>query len=438
MEGLKRLLSQGSLGLFLDPGLGKTSLVLAAIKILKAKGLISRTLIIAPIRPMYKVWPDEIAKWADFNHLTYAILHDNIKEHNIDSDADIHIINPEGLKWFLSHPKKVKYDLLVIDESTKFKSYASQRFKMLKGFLPQFTRRWILTGTPSPNGLMDLFPQVYILDLGRALGRFITHFRRDFFDQTTWNIYEYTPKPGAFERIMEKMSPLVYQLSAEDHLAMPALVYKTLTVELPEKAMLFYRRLEDHFLATWGSVEFTAGSEAVLSGKLHQIANGAIYHDQSKEFSIIHDEKLDALESYLEELSGKPTLVIYEYNHDLVRIQSRFGNKIPNLGSGVSREKIEKMVDDFNEGRIPILLGHPAAMGHGLNLQGACHHMIWFSVPWDLEYYDQTIARIYRQGQKSDTVFIYHIVSDKTKDDDIVEVLAVKDKSQQTLLRALR
>lgn len=438
VAGIKMLLEQGAVALFLDPGLGKTSLVLAAVKILKAHTLINKVLIVAPLRPMYKVWPDEVVKWSDFNHLVVSILHGPNKQWNLESEADLYIINPEGLKWLFNQPTHLlqKFDLLVIDESTKFKNYASQRFKMLKAYLPLFKRRWILTGTPSPNGLEGLFSQMYILDLGRALTRFITHFRREYFQQVGWNQYDIAPKPGAFEQIVERISPLVYQLSAEDHLAMPALVFKTIPIKLPPEAMKFYQDFDEHMTATWGAYEFVAGTPAVLSGKLHQIANGAIYIMESKEWVTIHDEKLDALEDYIEELSGKPTLVIYEYNHDLQRIRNRLGD-LPNLGSGISIKAMESLVDQFNAGTIPVLLGHPGSMGHGLNLQSACHHVIWFSVPWDLDFYDQTIARVYRQGQKADSVFVYHIVALQTKDESILATLDVKDAEQQKLKKAL-
>jgi len=441
VEGIKMLLEQGAVALFLDPGLGKTSLVLAALKILKARTLINKVLIVAPLRPMYKVWPDEVAKWADFNHFVISILHGPNKQWNLEADADLYIINPEGLKWLLNNPKFQGFDVLVIDESTKFKSHASQRFKLLKNSLSLFKRRWILTGTPSPNGLEGLFSQIYILDLGRALTRFITHFRREYFQQTGWSEYDISPKPGAFEQIVERISPLVYQLSAEDHLKMPKLVFKNLMVSLPQDAMKFYKAMDRHGVVVLPSqAEIIAGTEAVKSGRLHQMANGALYissEQTTKEFEVVHNEKLDALESYIEELSGKPTLVIYEFNHDLERIRQRLGAETPNLGSGISIRSMENLVDKFNSGNIPVLLGHPASMGHGLNLQQSCHHIIWFSVPWDLDFYDQTIARVYRQGQQSDTVFVYHIVAAGTKDEEILAVLDEKDAEQQRLKRAL-
>lgn len=222
---------------------------------------------------------------------------------------------------------------------------------------------------------------------------------------------------------------------------MPKLVYKNLEVKLPPEAMKLYKAMEKHGVVVLPSqTEIIAGTEAVKSGRLHQMANGALYissEQTAKEFEVIHDEKLDALESYIEELSGKPTLVIYEFNHDLHRIRQRLG-EVPNLGAGISIKAMETLVDQFNMGNIPVLLGHPGSMGHGLNLQQSCHHIIWFSVPWDLDFYDQTIARVYRQGQQSDTVFVYHIVASGTKDEEILAVLDIKDAEQQKLKGALK
>lgn len=219
---------------------------------------------------------------------------------------------------------------------------------------------------------------------------------------------------------------------------MPKLVFKNLLVTLPPAALKMYTNFEDTSVLTLPSgTEVVAGTPAVLSGRLHQLANGAIYTTSgSREYEVIHDEKLDALESYIEELSGKPTLVMYEFNHDLERIRGRLG-QLPNLGAGISIKDMETLVDKFNGGSIPVMLGHPASMGHGLNLQQSCHHIIWFSVPWDLDFYDQALGRIYRQGQRSDTVFVYHIIARETKDEDIMPAIDVKDKEQQKLLKAL-
>lgn len=441
--GIKLLLSQGSVGLFLDPGLGKTSICLAAFKILLTKKFASKMLIVAPLRPVYKVWPDEIKKWADFAHLKFAILHGKNKEKALLSDADIYIINPEGLSWLFGPGKaRPPFDVLCIDESSKFKNSQTQRFKLIKPYLLSFARRWILTGTPVPNGLTDLFGQIFILDLGAALGRYITHYRREYFDQTGFGGYDYKPKPDAFPRVVEKIKPLILQLSAEDHLKMPALVLSEIRIDLPPEAFALYKKVEDGFFAEMGDSKVVAANAAVAGGKCRQIANGAVYVNavegapERKLWSAIHDAKLDALEDLLEELGGKPTLVLYEFNHDRERIVSRFpGAEI--IGSGTTPKQLDSIIDRFNAGLIPLLLGHPASMGHGLNLQGTCHHVVWFGITWNLEYYDQAIARVYRQGQKADTVFVYHIVAARTLDEKVLRALTAKDRSQQTLLTAL-
>lgn len=436
VRAIKLLLSQAAGGLFLDPGLGKTSTVLATFKVLKQKGLASKLLIIAPLRPCYKVWPDEIKKWADFSDLHYSILHGSRKEMNLQENVDIYIINPEGLLW-LFQPKtsRPNFDALCIDESSKFKDSTTKRFKLLKPLLANFKRRWILTGTPVPNGLEDLFGQIYILDSGRSLGRYITHFRNNYFQRSGYNLYDWRPRAGAFQEVVEKISPLILQLSAEDYLQMPELIYQTVPVTLPPQARRIYEDVEEQFFTQMESGNLVAANAAVAGVKCRQIANGAVY-DADKTIIPIHEEKLDALESLLGELGGAPTLVLYEFDHDRTRILSRLG-PTPVLGAGVSGGKLDSLIDDFNAGRIPVLLGHPASMGHGLNLQGSCHHIIWYGITWNLEFYDQAIARIYRQGQRADRVFVYHLVASDTLDEKVLRVLATKDRDQQSLLRAL-
>jgi SNF2 family DNA or RNA helicase len=384
---------------------------------------------------MYKVWPDEINKWSDFSGLTYAILHGDVKEHNLGCTADIYLINPEGLLWLLNRPNIPQFDCLIIDESTKFKDTTTKRFRLLKKILPTIARRWILTGTPVPNGISDLFGQIYILDSGRALGRYITHFRLEYFVRSGYNLYEWKPRGGSFEEIVGKISPLILQLSADDYLAMPDLQHISITCDLPREAMERYRSVEDDFLSIADAGNIVASNAAVAGIKCRQIANGAVY-DADKNVIPIHETKLDALESLLEELSGAPALVLYEFQHDVDRIINRIG-KHPVFSSGLSGNKLDDIITKFNGGGTSVLLGHPASMAHGLNLQACCHHVIWFGIPWNLEHYDQAIARVYRQGQQSKTVFVYHIVARGTLDEKVLRVLRGKDRTQQTLLEAL-
>ena len=431
------LLGQAGVGLFLDPGLGKTSIVLAAIKILLEQKLIKKVLIVAPLRVIYSVWPGEINKWVEFRDLDYTILHGPEKHLRQYVDAQIYLINPEGLLWLYDKNNQARpdFDVLVLDESSKFKDSTTRRFKLLRPSLPSFSRRWILTGTPAPNGLMDLFGQVYVLDLGRSLGRYVTHYRDRFFQRAGYNLYDWRPRYGAFEEVVELISPLILQLSAEDYLQMPELVYMNRYVTLPETVMKMYREVEDQFITDLGEGKLVAANAAVAGGKCRQIANGAVYDDK-REWHALHDEKLDELEDLIEELAGKPTLVLYEFDHDRQRILSRFGD-IPCLGSATSSARTSEIIAEFNSGKIRCLLGHPGSMGHGLNLQGACHHIIWFGITWNLEFYDQAIARVYRQGQEADTVFVYHLVAKDTTDERVLSVLESKDKTQQTLLKAL-
>jgi len=445
-RAIRLLLSQAAGGLFLDPGLGKTSTVLATFKILLSKSYVKKMLIIAPLRPALKVWPDEIKKWVEFQELTYTILHGDMKEANLNKDVNIYIINPEGLLWLFDPARKYRlpdFDILCIDESSKFKDSTTKRFKLLKPLLTTFKRRWILTGTPAPNGLEDLFGQIYILDLGRSLGRYITHFRNNFFARSGYNMYEWKPRSGAFEEVVEKISPLLLQLNAEDYLEMPELVYRNIPISLPEKTMQQYRDVEELFITALEENKLVAANAAVAGVKCRQIANGAVYKNDEEwekqdglEYVVFHDEKLDALENFLAELNGAPCLILYEFDHDRARILERLGD-VPVLGSSLSEKKLNSVIDGFNSGSIPIILGHPASMGHGLNLQGSCHHVIWFGITWNLEYYDQAIARVYRQGQKSDHVFVYHIVASGTLDEKVLRVLTSKDKTQQGLLSAL-
>lgn len=450
-KAVKLMLQQSAAALLLDPGMGKTTSTLAAFKILQEKGYVKRMLVIAPLRPAYNVWPDEMDKWENFCDLTCSILHGKDKDWEADNpdDVDIYIINPEGLKWLLngrrekkrlkvdlSKIKKMGVDMLVIDESTKFKHSNTDRFKYLKKILNVFQRRYILTGTVSPNGLMDLFGQYYILDGGNALGSYITHYRSMYFNQPDpYNEHLYVPMPDALERITERISPLSLQLSAEDYLDMPDLHYVNIEVELPKNARSIYNEIENEFVSLLtDDTVLVAGNAAIAGTKCRQIANGAVY-TSTDVWEPVHTAKLDALEDLVDELSGSPLLVLYEYRHDLERILERFPGT-PFLGSGVSASRSNLAIKAFNKGELPLLLGHPASMGHGLNLQSSCNHLCWFGITWNFEYYDQAIARIYRQGQDK-IVFAYHIVARDTLDEKVQRVLARKERTQEALFDAL-
>jgi len=434
MRAMRLMLSQGAVGLFLDPGLGKTSICLGALSILRRDGLFKKALIIAPLGPMYSTWPAEVYKWDEFNEFTYSIVHGAEKVSRLREDVELYFVNPEGLKWLLAQPNLPDWDTLIVDESTKFKDSSRQRFKALKKILPKFRRRWILTGTPVPNGLLDLFGQIYILDRGRALGQYVTHFRSEFFMKPGWSQWGWVPQLGAFEKAVDRISPLVLQLSAEDYLIMPELMFIDIPVRLPPEVMKVYNQVEGDFLAAVGDGAIVAANAAAAGTKCRQIANGAVYTGEGDDRTVthMHDAKLDALEDLLEELNGHPVLLLYEFRHDRDRLLARFPH-ITDLKSGDTASTVER----FNRGDIRVLSGHPASMGHGYNLQGACHHVIWFGITWNLEYYDQAIARVYRQGQSHGIVYCYHLKALETKDEDVLEVLTKKDRTQQDLLHAL-
>ena len=439
LRAIKLLLSQGSGGLLLDPGLGKTAVCLAAYKVLKNKGLVPRgMLVVAPLRPCYNVWPKEIEKWLEFNDLTYAVVHGSDKAEMLALDVDIHVINPEGLAWLfqVGTNKRQDWTILCVDESTKFKNSTTKRFKLMRHQFPKFDRRWILTGTPMPQGLEDLFGQAFILDLGRALGRYITHYRVKYFYSNAWEPYKWFAKDGSFRKIIERIDPLVLRLAAEDYLDMPPVIQEAIYVDLPEEAREKYKDIEDDFITQLEEGTIIAANAAVAGGKCRQICNGALYINREHDWVTIHDEKIGALEDLVESLGGAPMLVMYEFNHDKERLLGRLGSAIPVLGGGTSARKSNEYISEFNEGKHPVMICHPASMAHGLNLQEACHHICWFGITWNLEHYDQSIARIYRQGQEF-PVFVYHILASDTLDDRVVEVLQQKDHNQKALFKNL-
>ena len=436
-EAVKFLLSNCSAGIFLDPGMGKTSTTLTAIDVMKRKGAIGAVLIIAPIRPMYKVWPDEIKKWGHTQHLKYTILHGPDKDARLNEVADIYLLNPEGLKWFINAKgmEKIKPDVLVVDESTKFKDYSTARFKLLKPYLPKFKRRIALTGEPAPNGYMDLFGQCYIMDCGNALGRYITHYRANYFYPTGFGGYDYKLIEGAAERIQEKIKPLVMRLAAEDHLDMPELIFNDILVDLPEEARRIYKQFEDDFIVEIGDATIMSPNAAAVGSKCRQVANGGVY-DEFHLTHHIHDHKTAALVDLVEQLQGQPVLVAYEFQHDLERIK----RALPDASciTGVTGTKLERMIDAFNRGDLPVLVGHPASAGHGLNLQAACHHVCFYGLTWDLDLYHQFYKRVWRQGQPSNRVFVHRILADKTLDRTVARTLYQKDATQEHFLKAIK
>lgn len=434
-----------------DPGCGKTSCTLAAIKVLREQKLARRTLVIAPLRVCYSVWPAEVRKWSDFNDMTIGILHGPKKGDVLHDGADICAINPEGLEWLLRDPKKFRgagFDVLVVDELSKFKHTNTKRFKLLKPFLPEFSRRWGLTGSPAANGLMDLFGQMYILDQGRSLGRFITHYRNEFFVPDYMG-YNWTLKPGADQRIYERIAPLVMRVSASDHLDLPELVENNIYVDLPDPVMKQYRLMESVLVAKIKDNTVTAANAAAASTKCRQIANGGVYYEEFDGLGMgsvcntrgsmnLHYEKANAVRDLVEELQGEPVLVAYDFEHDLERLKEVLGKDTPHIGGGVSAKKGEDICCAWNRGEIPVLLAHPATLAHGVNLQEVGHHVCWHSPTWNYEHRDQFIRRVLRQGNKSKRVIVHNIIARNTIDEIILGVVKSKEREQGALFSALK
>ena len=435
--------------------MGKTTTIYAIYSILKSKNFVKRVIVVAPLRVVYNVWPTQCHEWAEFDHLKVNILHGKNKEANLkDLTADFYVINPEGLPWLtgatkkgktqILNPERLKYikenfDVLVVDESTKFKDTQTNRFKILRQFVKSFRRRYILTGTFNPNGLLDLFGQVYILDEGASLGAYITHYRNKYFYNPPFGSeYDLVPHAWAPEEIAKAIAPLCLVLDRKEHLDMPDLMFNDIWVDLPPAARAKYKMMEDEMIAEIEAGTIIAANAAVASSKCRQIANGCIYTSspgEKREYEQIHDEKLDALEELIESMSGEPLLIAYEFVFDLERIQARL--KIPALGQG-NQQKDSDLIMLFNAGKLPALLGHPASISLGLNLQGSCFNMAWFGLTWNLEQYIQTIDRIYRQGQQSANVIVHRILARNTVDERVLSVLDSKERAQDDFLKLLQ
>jgi SNF2 family DNA or RNA helicase len=443
-RAIELMVKQACAGLFLDPGLGKTSISLAAFSVLGEEGFVKGMLVIAPLRAIYNVWPAEVKKWRDFNGLSVGILHGPDKNEVFEEDHDVYVINPEGVAWLTPklmrlRPDDWPFDMLVVDESTKFKSASSQRFKLLRKVLHNFKRRYILTGTPTPNGLLDLFGQIFILDLGNSLGQYITHYRNSYFFSSGYGGYTWTPMLHAMRDISEAISPLVLRMAAEDYLELPELTQTMIWLDLPKAARKIYKGLEDDFITEVGENTITAPSAAAAGIKCRQVLNGAIYHEEESEkrkWSHVHDVKMDALVDLVEELSGQPLLVLYEFKHDRERILKKFPDCAVLGGQSMKKDQI--VIDRFNRGEIPMVVGHPASMGHALNLQGDCAHICWFGLTWNFEHYDQAIKRIWRQGNEAPRVIVYHLCIRDSLDVAVVKALYWKDNVQEKFVDAIQ
>lgn len=454
--GIKFLLENPAAALLWDPGLGKTSAALKAFQLLRDAGAVRKALVVAPLRVGELVWTQapggELAKWEDFAELKAVFVHGPRKEELLAEDADLYVINPDGLRWLVATGRlrgllRRGVDYLVLDELSRWKHTKTKLFRSLKPYLGRFRRRVGLTGSPAPNGLIDLFGQMYVLDLGRALGQFVSHFRQQFFVPIPfgWRLQE-----GAEQRIYRAVAHLAQPLRAADHLDLPPLVEQDVMVTLPDDAQRAYDALEQELIAQVEGEVVTAANAAVATGKCRQVASGGVYLDHRSDIAPsarksqhLHDAKTEALVELVEELQGAPLLVAYEYHHDLERIErglrALYGEtyEAPAINGETSQKRTAEIVAAWNRGELPVLCGHPAAMGHGLNLQAACSHVAWYTLTWDYELYDQLNRRVYRQGQ-ANRVVVHRLLARRTVDEVVLKAIGAKRRGQEALFDALR
>jgi SNF2 family DNA or RNA helicase len=446
-EGVAHLLRRPFGGLLQDPGTGKTLEVLAAFHVLLKRGLVDRLVVVAPLRPCYSVWPAEIEKWR-FG-FSVAVAHGPRKAEALEAHAQVTVVNYEGLDWLRSNWVRFKGRTrahraerlwLVLDESTKIKNRTAQRSVALGEMLRCFSRRSILTGTPVPNGLHDLFGQVYAVDLGEAFGRYVTQYRRAYFDKVGFGGYAHVPQEGAAKKIYRKLDGLFYRVG-DDVLRLPPLHVNIIKVDLPQKARRLYDRLEEEFVAELRGATITAVNAGVLSSKLRQVANGAVY-DAAHRAHAVHDAKLEALVDLAEELEGNPLFVGYEFTSDAERLRRALkralGEDPPVVGGGMTARKADAVFTEFNAGKWPVLLCQSDAVAHGLNLQEACHTVARFGVGWNLETMLQFVKRVHRSGQTR-TVMDHRLVARDTIEDLVMlPVMGRKDATQRDFLTAIK
>lgn len=430
--GVDFIINKPISALMLECGLGKTITTLTAVSDLMYDYFeISKVLIIAPLRVALTVWKQECDKWEQLKYLRCSVAIGSVSERQkaLQADADIYIINRENVEWLVKN-YPFDFDMVVIDELSSFKSHQSKRFRALRKVRPKLDRIVGLTGTPAPNGLMDLWAEINLLDMGERLGRYITRYRDEYFKPDKRNgaiVYSYKPLPDAEERIYGKISDICVSMKAADYLEMPERVDNIVEVGMSDKETAMYKKLEKEMLLPFADGDIDAVNAASLSNKLLQLANGAVY-DENGKVRKIHSRKLDALEDLIEAANGKPVLVYYSYKHDRDRISERFN----------AREiKDDKDISEWNAGKIQLAIAHPASCGHGLNLQSGGSTIVWFGLTWSLELYQQANARLYRQGQKN-TVVVHHIITKGTVDEKVMTALKNKDIGQASLMEAIK
>lgn len=450
------------LALFLDPGLGKTSVILRAYITLKKQRKAKGILVIAPLRVCYSVWPKETRKWTFSRHLRVRVLHGHNKAWELTQPADIYVINPDGLPWLFKVGLKGKrnwpFDMLVVDESSRFKNHASKRLKLLYSKLLKFRRRYILNGTPAPRGYVDLFGQFLIVDRGVALGRYITHYRKDYLEPDYMKFNWTIRNKKCAKKVQKKIAPISLVMEAKDHLQMPPLSFPIRKVTLPPKAMAHYREAErELFTEILTSenriVELDLKNIAVATGMCRQLCAGAFYEPLSLEqrarppaakdriWHELHDRKIESLLDLIDELQGKPLLIAYEYHHSLARIQAaikaRFKLKAPAINSQTTPQQGVKLENLWNAGKLRVLIGHSASIQYGLNLQESGDDIAWFDLTWSLDTFIQYLRRLHRQG-KERPVRVHQIVADGTIERLMLRRLQDRHETEQHLKKKLR
>ncbi len=421
--------------ILLQMGLGKSVITLTAIQQLLASGSVHKVLVIGPLRVARDTWPAEIEKWDHLSRLEYSVAVGSESERRaaLMLDVPIHIINRENVQWLIeSSHIPFEYDMIVIDELSSFKNHQAKRFKSLMKQRHRVRRAVGLTGTPSSNGLMDLFAEYKLLDMGKRLGRFITQYRQDFFvpDKCGYDrVYSWKPRPGAEQEIYRRIGDITVSMKSVDFLKMPECIINRVPVAMDSNERDLYDEMKTELVLSLGDDIIDAKNAAALSGKLTQMSNGAVYSEAGDAIRL-HDRKLDALEDLIEAANGNPVLVAYWYQHDIQRIQERFP-KVRTL-------RTSRDIADWNAGKIPVAAIHPASAGHGLNLQAGGSTLVWFGLTWSLELYQQTNARLWRQGQQAETVVIHHIITTDTIDEQIMDALERKDRTQAALIDAVR
>jgi len=432
---INRVLTDEALGLFLDMGLGKTVITLTAVNDLKYNRFaVGKVLVIAPKKVAEATWSKETEKWDHLKLLRVVpVLGSTTKRiRALNTPADVYVINRDNVAWLVEHYRNAwPFDMVVVDELSSFKNHQAKRFKVLTWVRPHIKRIVGLTGTPAPNGLLDLWAQIFLLDQGQRLGKNITQYRARYFERN-YNGFGYTAKPGADDAIQQKIADICISMKAEDYLELPDAITNVIPVVLDDKAQKLYDQMEKELLLQIEDTEITATSAAVLTGKLLQLCNGALY-DEDRNVHEIHDNKLEAFTELIEQLNGKPALTFYSYQHDLTRIKKALGKS----GLQVREIRTPQDLDDWNARKIDVGLAHPASTAYGLNMQDGGNHIVWYGLPWSLELYQQANKRLHRQGQKQ-KVILHHLVVQGGADEDVMEALESKATTQDKLLNALK